>query len=721
MSTALVGTKENPRDEGITSLAAREQFLAYGEFVFPAGTMIDFTEETVYDSSGRDAHALKLTIEAKFLVTAGAELLGIEFTNEPGGFEDLLPDRNRAAISSDAEINRVLAYLRSPRRALRLRGIGYGNWEIHPTITDIDARRTPVTNRPIRDPSDGTDNSQNVRYDIKNGPKPHVSGAAVLNLGASAKMVTWSVSCVIPFCERGSDLSQLRSALRNGPESLNYRVVTAEEGGYITRTIVGTLRAYQVGNDELDEHRSALERWFPKLDRFRRNFPQVEVSEDRTELRFTIVDREIGSDNPYEVGVEMELRYEVSSNLSSAFQTWTCSLGGTIRVLPHYPKVWGYFAFLRVYVDLINRNLEGSFPGKNSPEFVGGLVSAGQPGIASVSFDDASGIPRVRLREPANYEKVDRTPYVQLNAVTFAEERFSRVLDIEVSWNVYAVDLQGILLASGYAQPGRTGATWENWRNSTDAVVTPDGFQSLDNPVDYRIDLCDPDAVAPPAQTNHETDEYASSEFQRDNQSPSGSENNTNDTGSPDTEDVQNETLNRSPFAAGQDGEGYIAFENKVTIISRGQNSTAHPLDYFPDGDEFEVRQNLVNDGGADAKFLASKLEKHRRQEPVSAAALRRGRVKVRKPAEAQYYAVMRGYAIRASKKPRVPVLTYVGAMRATPTQDDEVTFQTHDGRSALGEVQPSHSVKWIKIYRLEGRPIDDVMQTDFNPMGRHS
>lgn len=680
--------------------------LKYGDFDFPGASTVEYEDMPVMDASGRNVFCRKLIVTVRFLVTHSYPL----DDGRNGPYDSVqVPGLTYQTLSTDLPVEVLRSTLLRPRQEFWLEGLGYGRIHVY------DRKKSRTVAKGITSVAD-----------IQNGPQPNETSFALQNLGALAKMATWQIVChVPPFYTPfeapgitnypptpGSEIAGGSQGILNVlPDSLSYKTTVSLRDGYTTRTIAGILKNYLgdspssiVGNPDNDNRplmwRKQLDPVFRPLLGFRREFPMFEESEDRTELRFVIVDTEIASDNPYEVGItRISAPYTISAN--TPMLQWNVSLDATIEVAPNYPKLWGYVVFQRLYTDLAKRVYDNYYRSRPSRD-----LNASQTNQASASNiqDTGSGSKEYRYLSTDEISKTAQKPWSQLLGLKFNEDRYTREISCSALWTIIGVELEDILTATGFAQPGNTGATWDSWRSSLQRVLTAEGYQQVNPPIEYSVDFADPyedpinlgntnPAVKKPYNTvtlslGDDVEEKARG-------------------GEPDS--PEKPTKPQTPKL--RPGEGYLKFENRIKVVANG----SVVFHRFVDASQSNAPQEVGSDEGTtDYQYNPWLPFNPGLSNSLPSISVTPFGVTVQANRN-RNYVILYGMAMRHTEPPRVPILRKVGIANAIETKDSvQETSVEAFPEVPDGKYTKVYSVWWCKKYYLDREPIGNVVVSDF-------
>lgn len=160
--------------------------------------------------------------------------------------------------------------------------------------------------------------------DVENGP--WVTDVQCRNLGGADRLieVSWTIDFCIPECRD----ARYQSVPMEFAFSLTFNI---DEFGYTTRTMNGWLKIPQnrdtpysnVPQDSADDY--LLDALPAKLPNFRRTYPSRELNEDRSELKFTVVDQELDRAAPPPGIVRESGSMDLSSD-NAAAAVWSATL-----------------------------------------------------------------------------------------------------------------------------------------------------------------------------------------------------------------------------------------------------------------------------------------------------------------------------------------------------------------------------------------------------------
>lgn len=340
-------------------------FVAYNGHEFSGAARISVNTEFVYDDAGRTVIYHKNTITIVDVIASDDQ-----FT--------------MTALASSAREK-----LSKPGGHLSLRGIGLGAGFIS-----------------------GSGSSSS---DVKWGPQPKILRWTPLGAG-NAIEIEWQCEYCMAIC--GGPVDHPAGQVLALNYSINYSL---DQHGDTTRTITGYLQIAQtrVGNRVLytaDQHRDKIAPQAPEG--FLRVSRDFSLSADKCRLDFSIVDRQIPSDNPWPDGVtEITCRQRTRWDRKSGTR-YISSLEMSVRGARGIPKnrLWAHFTTL-----LRQRILAG----------------------------------RAELR------------YALIGTLTVEEEIFGRGCAFMATWQ-YTSSIKNFIQDSGLFR--QIGTSWDKWRTSLEEV-----------------------------------------------------------------------------------------------------------------------------------------------------------------------------------------------------------------------------------------------------------
>lgn len=675
--------------------------LSYGDFQFPAASQIEIEDEPVTAIGGRNLFGRRLRVTVRFLI----------YTNYPtrdNGLWDLARAGNNTLqqrISCDRAADVVRTMLARPQQNFVCAGFGYG-------VINIAHRRTQLSD--VNDTQAAPANT--VTFDIKDGPDVQTQPISFQNLGAEAKIATWTMIAHVPYdflyypTNPNYEAAEHHVRMTRYPEDLEYRVSISQEMGYVTRTITGILRRYKSRNTERFEQpltsdssvdqntnqplvwRHMLDNVFRPLSGFMRTFPLLEQDESRNDLRFTIVDKEIVSDNPYEVGVT-RARAPYTIKAHTPFNDWSVNLQVDLEIAPSYPKVWGYYIFTVIFTDLVKRLQDKFFRSRPSKDT--GASTADSTTAAQI-VSQGQNLRQMEYFSENSVTKIQRKPFTQLLALQLEEDRYDRNLSFSAAWRIMGIELEEILIASGFAQPGTTGADWDRWRSSMDTVLTSHGYQRLGAPVDYEISFDDIEDDISVSQGIGPTTPIPKRPYSTVTLT-------TQDDLENDARGDGKEKTDKPEKAADEDlgpGEGYVEFRNYLEVRS-GATVLAHTR--IDDSIENAPVETGTTDDAPSSPFSGEGTTDDSRSRSL-----------VSRAHASKYTAILHGYVMRYSKYPRVPVLRKVGDANAIPTGSLQTGTEIIATTDIDGNVKKVYCVWWAKVYILDKRPTTNTIVADY-------
>lgn len=286
--------------------------IKYNGVTFPPPTIISITSNTVYDSTNRVVRHVDHTLKVEVVIVK----------------EDNLDGLATSFTSTDQSLEAIRQKLMTPRGVLVLSGLGFGS------LTTVG----PAQGRAYEE------------GDIDFGPHPKLLTWQPIGYDKACRVV-WEVTFSVPECDFFTGSWRAKS--------FAYGVTfDIDMDGTQSRSIVGSL---EIVSDVLNEQaRTPMDRrkdvsdTFPSIPGFRRT-QNYSASEDQRFLNFSIVDREIPTDNPYFPGcVAMDFNHSISSRLlaepmqGAGFITWACNISGSLQLKPDFPKRFAIEYFLKI-------------------------------------------------------------------------------------------------------------------------------------------------------------------------------------------------------------------------------------------------------------------------------------------------------------------------------------------------------------------------------------
>lgn len=387
--------------------------LYYNGFFFPDAIDASVAIANIPDTTNRYTAYLEYSISVTFVVFPGVDKK-FEGRQTPGGsgsYVPLFPDGD----SIDDGMQKLRRRLNQQGGHLQFTEKGLG--------TDLIISPNELSGQ---------------HHDISFGPVPTSTNVDPIAANKAAK-VSWECVFRIPDCDNRSVAARIGD--------FNYSIVWAiNEEGLTSRTISGLIvaKTFRVGK-RLSSHADTLRDriQFPVPLQFIRQSQNFTLSEDRRELRFSIVDQQSGSDSPLYPGT---IRPQISMAISSPpgskaikSDEWRITISGNIRVAKGTPKWFAWVAFLHV---------------------------------VKSRMDEAKKHARV------NREKKDRTSpndrgnskqdVMLITSFNATEEIFDRGMSFSVSYMLFC-SIGTIFQASGMWQKV-PGSTWETYRASMSSV-----------------------------------------------------------------------------------------------------------------------------------------------------------------------------------------------------------------------------------------------------------
>lgn len=370
--------------------------------------------EVVYDSSGRSAEFVRLTFSFRKF------------------FEDV-------------DIDDALNKLTQPGGILKFTGLGWKDLVVN----------------------------TNGVFDAEYGPKP--SGLKWRRLGGKRywELTNYTISTSIPFCYAGTP-DYVRKI-----QSVTFTVdFDLDEEGMTTRSIAGKIKIPATRaavtdrrlQDNADLYRNFIDPVVPLG--FQKMPSKYGLSEDKRTITFSIVHKEINSDDAYPEGIVKVDCSESASNQELSFTKWDYSIGGSLTVARPFPRSMAWEKFLLIL--------------KNRMDWQ--RAKAGARTLVDKIDNQAAvkgGVP-------------------QLLKIRFEVEMFGRTAHFSVTW-LLLTTLAGILKDSGMWTPLNT--DWSRWRDSMSLIWGNRGAAGLkfENRNDIIIDLCEQGTTQDDPQPNRVT------------------------------------------------------------------------------------------------------------------------------------------------------------------------------------------------------------------------
>ncbi len=332
-------------------------------------------------------------------------------------------------ITTNPELDEMRKLLTQPGAELKYDQKGYGSFHVNGT--------SPIT-------------------DVDWGPKPQL--LTWRPLGAdNGCFVTWAVETSFPECE---------GARYQGIRELNYTIAfDIDEHGVTTRTITGHVEIAlnrSKGNSRVV--RPATIEGFQRM-----GGGKFTLSEDRTRLDFTFIDKQIVRALPgYATGADVTEDVQpafIKGRIS--FFAWDIALSGTITLPPDRPRSEAWDTFLIILRSRLSKL-----------EFKNGQLEAT---IAGTNIAGKKGQAFLRL-------------------IRWSEKIYGWSSSFEVRYHFNGATLSQILLASGMWQPieGTSFALWKKALDNTAWHARGTARMGVKDGEELLVDLCLPPTVQPP-------------------------------------------------------------------------------------------------------------------------------------------------------------------------------------------------------------------------------
>lgn len=322
--------------------------IYYNGFTFPPAVRTRVSATPVNNPSNRAIKWLQIT------VTVEAVINGTDFDEDRTGTyaadnaDQLLDGNTELAAGSniDPAMLPLFRRLLSPGKNLELIGLGIGNFAIDNN-----------TNRLVRRYEGET---YEVLPDLSNGPHPAFLEIASITNSLSAHVI-WAITFTVNPCE-DNDVNRSVPTLAGFDFEIDYQI---SDLGLFTRNISGVVEAPNyVRNNRTAINLDAIDVPNSVKDRIANAFPTIPVctrsqsyvlSNDRTQIRFSISDVQIDSDEPYFPGCgRLKFSHNIRSRSALAAQVantaviYDCFVTGSVEVLKGYPKSTAWTAFTAV-------------------------------------------------------------------------------------------------------------------------------------------------------------------------------------------------------------------------------------------------------------------------------------------------------------------------------------------------------------------------------------
>lgn len=359
--------------------------IRYDGFTFPPALKTNLVPKAIYSPSGRTLARIEMTLQVSCIIssidfsTTGETYAQDNSANLKDWFSDDV-EVNSLNPELDAALTYLIMKLSRPGKKLEVSNLGFGDYV-------IDNNLGLYT---------GGSGSQAHVKDIANGPQARfISIEKFIN--ASTASVVWEVIFSVHPClitRKGVNLGEF--PISHPPIlACDYSISTSIASyGTFTRTITGILLLGNYVEPQFKETfyipdgtRSSygivrqISDAFPLLPTCTRELT-YDVSQDRLELRFTIVDAQIPTDDPYFPGCSsMNVQISVRSltALDSATLNGTSltkspstncaevqaqvSISGTVEIFKSFPKATAFNAFVNICSTYFAKNPAVQDPG----------------------------------------------------------------------------------------------------------------------------------------------------------------------------------------------------------------------------------------------------------------------------------------------------------------------------------------------------------------------
>jgi len=414
------------RDKGTPPNAFQVGVVSYNGYTFPNLINAKISARMVMDSAERIVKYVTYDIEITTVVVGSDPIL-----NEDAGSPNSIVKDN---------IEDIRKRLSEPGQFLSFTAQGFGDFEINESAGGV--------------------------RDIKFGPKPRILAWEPIGSNKAVRIV-WACETSIPECKKEVGTPQYAHSLMNFEYEVEWAI---NESGMTERRIIGEFEipvSWGTNNkltDTADRYRHILER-VPVLAGYARSHPLLNLSKDRSVLTFTILDREIPSDNAYHPGmIDMNVSHSLKTSLmpvgeitgTGGFVKWNSTIFGTVEVAPGYPKELAWWAITAIVTDRLRHALYSTYT--------------------------TTGEKETKLKS-----------FLLLN-LSLTEEVFGRSVSFSVGFLLYGSPDQmlGSQGLSGLFQPLST--TWVEWNASVyNQVHNARGYAQLGHTTadDIKITLCD--------------------------------------------------------------------------------------------------------------------------------------------------------------------------------------------------------------------------------------
>ena len=678
--------------------------LSYGEFIFPVGTRTKMDVKPVYDQSKQYLIGYDIEVKADFLISLedkNAVLSDTWATLGQGG--------NWVQASIDGAINELRYLLLEPGRDLAIIDKG-----LAPLYISNDGKIIPGTGF-LGILETGTPS----RRDQLGGPYPDEKGLSLTPITNKAIKGTWVCKARILPCE--DHTSQF--GIHGVAFSTQYSFTT---NGALIRTINGVMHTSVPrfrGSNPPDEKspldlRGEIEKLFPRLTKFNRQWANFSEDQKKSKVTFSLVDREIQSENPYPPGLtKFKPRYRAYFSRGEeglGVHTWKMSLSAEIEVAPDVPKWTAWIRFLQLYLDLVDISRRN----QASINFLEGALDTIDGELSTVQ-NTSVGKTKKALDEEYAYRRENYTPptpppspaRVIIQSVDIDDTRDNREATISIEWFLISCNFSTLLNATGLFHQSTPRLefdnennvwTWSGWANSmsigdsrTQSAEGPP--LSLNSPDRYDVALCpvqDSLSVSLPDEISI-ANSILSSDFD------------SNDPAISPSQETNPETDN-----------SYVVFDNRLEIVEDWPVTENIPLDTDkyptlsesitntpPYGDTQISNEPGSQDGGKTWRAAPTAENSTGSAEPENTETFVQG--------EPHRKAIMRGYAMRIGKPPLVPALFKVGGQSVIPAAKQQLSRGTATERGALFEDVVIHYAYWVKRYIIKGVPKDNTIESN--------
>lgn len=392
--------------------------LAYNGVIFPVPMKTQATARCNYSRDGRTVKDVTHTITTEGIVVP--------------------EDYSGSASDTNGFLDSLREDLTKSCRELVFFDRGYGD-----LVVNKGKANTPV---------DATGATTTTALDVNFGPRPQVLTWRPI-AAENAAEIRWQVETTIPECPN----ARYKDSVQDHFFSISWGI---DQNRMTTRTITGVLEIpltrkshnspKMAANDTADFYRKEVA--VPSLAGWQRIIENYELSPDRKSINYTVVDREIPSDNPFYPGmINMEATHTVS-NTNILLNEWAVSVSGRVEIAPGFPQTWKWFAMRHVLSEKIKHAKSGT-------------RTAG----------DGTKISRIIPRE-LGFE--------------ISNDVFGRSASFNVSY-VLLSDLQTLFKATGIWK-SLDGVTWDKWSTSLQNVLGVRGWanQKHQGNEDVILDLC---------------------------------------------------------------------------------------------------------------------------------------------------------------------------------------------------------------------------------------